>query len=119
MSATSANVDKPIEIIHPDNLPHANEEHLSNTLTALVDHSAEHHDVSKGIHLSMHSLPHVPWIHELIPGIEKLAVDYHVGNYVLPRGSDKPFFESMPIYARFAFPQADDVVNLMYHFCTF
>ena len=43
---------------------------------------------------------------KLVPGIEKLAVKMHAGNFVAirnrskPPGSDK-IFESMPIYARY------------------
>ena len=37
---------------------------------------------------------------ELIPGIEQLASQYHVGNFVEMRGTGEKFFESMPIYPR-------------------
>ncbi|GAA5990461.1 hypothetical protein JCM10908_007382 [Rhodotorula pacifica] len=41
------------------------------------------------------------WLKGLIPGIEKLAAGYHLGNYVLTR-TDPPqkIWESMPIYVR-------------------
>lgn len=94
------NVDKPVEVIHPDNLPDAGEDHMASALTALVDHSARHTDVSQGIHAPMRSVMKIPWIHSLIPGIEKLAVAYHIGNFVVVRGTNEPFFESMPLYAR-------------------
>ncbi|KAG6837363.1 hypothetical protein H0H93_010965 [Arthromyces matolae] len=91
---------KPIEQIHPDNLPNASPDQFANALEALVDHSTEHDDVGHGIHTPMHRLLHVRWIHDLIPGIEKLAVAYHVGNYYMVRKTREPVFESMPIYAR-------------------
>ena len=45
------------------------------------------------------------WLESLVPGIEKLTVTFHAGNYVAIRDSNKPpgtvkVFESMPIYAR-------------------
>ncbi|POY70494.1 hypothetical protein BMF94_6562 [Rhodotorula taiwanensis] len=41
------------------------------------------------------------WLQRYVPGIEKLAAEYHVGNYVVTR-DDPPnkFWESMPIYVR-------------------
>lgn len=42
----------------------------------------------------------LPWLHKLIPGLEKLAAKYNMGNYVKMRGSDEKFFEPMPLYAR-------------------
>ncbi|KAG6891234.1 hypothetical protein C0995_008486 [Termitomyces sp. Mi166 len=91
---------KPTEQIHPTNLPDASPDHFASALEALVDHSTEHTDVGQGIHTPMHDLLRVPWIHKLIPGIEKLAVAYHVGNYYIVRSTGEPVFESMPIYAR-------------------
>ncbi|KAF8892037.1 phosphatidylserine decarboxylase-domain-containing protein [Infundibulicybe gibba] len=92
--------DKPLENIHPDNLPDAQVDHLARALQALVDHSARHTDVSQNIHAPMHALFKIPWIHDLIPGIEKLAAAYHMGNFFLVRGTQEPVFESMPLYAR-------------------
>lgn len=40
------------------------------------------------------------WITKLIPGIEKLAAEYHIGNFVALRGKNEDFFESMPLYTR-------------------
>ena len=91
---------KPTEQIHPNNLPDASPDHFASALEALVDHSNEHIDVGQGIHTPMHDMLRVPWIHRLIPGIEKLAVAYHVGNYYIVRSTQEPVFESMPIYAR-------------------
>jgi phosphatidylserine decarboxylase len=99
-SLNPVNIDKPVENIHPDNLPDAQQDHMASALTALVDHSARHTDVSQGIHAPMKSIMKIPWIHSLIPGIEKLAAAYHIGNFVAVRGTDETFFESMPLYAR-------------------
>jgi phosphatidylserine decarboxylase len=43
---------------------------------------------------------HMHFLHNLVPGLENLASKYHIGNYVLVRGTNEKFFESMPIYAR-------------------
>ncbi|KAG6827662.1 hypothetical protein H0H92_010858 [Tricholoma furcatifolium] len=91
---------KPIEQIDPANLPDASPDHAASALTALVDHSSENANVGHGIHAPMHALLNVPWIHKMIPGIEKVAAEYHVGNYVIVRATGETIFESMPIYAR-------------------
>ncbi|KAJ7623253.1 phosphatidylserine decarboxylase-domain-containing protein [Roridomyces roridus] len=69
-------------------------------LKALVHHSGEHADVSQSIHASSHTIHGAPWLHNLLPGIEKFASQYHVGNFVVVRGSKEQIFEAMPIYAR-------------------
>ncbi|KAJ7224252.1 phosphatidylserine decarboxylase-domain-containing protein, partial [Mycena pura] len=93
-------MDKPLEKVHPDNLPGLTHEQAAAGLVALVDHSQKHTDVSQGIHASSHTIFSIPWIHRLIPGIEKLAASYHIGNFVALRGSKDQIFEAMPIYAR-------------------
>ncbi|KAJ7091328.1 phosphatidylserine decarboxylase-domain-containing protein [Mycena belliarum] len=94
--------DKPLENLHSgsNNLPGLTNEQAAQGLVALVDHSQKHTDVSQGIHASSHTLFSIPWIHSLIPGIEKLAAQYHIGNFVAIRGSKEQIFEAMPIYAR-------------------
>ncbi|TCD65978.1 hypothetical protein EIP91_001970 [Steccherinum ochraceum] len=94
--------DKPIETIHPDNLPKESRHPsvAANTLGTLVDNSARHADVQHGIHAQMHKLRDSEFVHKLIPGIEKVASDYHVGNFVVDRQSGEKFFESMPLYPR-------------------
>lgn len=66
------------------------------------------HDVGKAIHAHDDD-SEVPrrhkWLERLIPGVEKLTVKYHGGNFVALREPSKPpgsakVFESMPIYAR-------------------
>ena len=66
------------------------------------------HDVGKAIHAHDDD-SEVPrrhkWLERLIPGVEKLTVKYHGGNFVALREPSKPpgsakIFESMPIYAR-------------------
>ena len=75
------------------------------------DNGAE--DVTKTIHShgdvdetseTGHSKRH-KWLEKLIPGVEKLVVKYHAGNFVAYRDTSKPpgsnkFFESMPLYER-------------------
>ncbi|KAH9479481.1 Phosphatidylserine decarboxylase proenzyme 2 [Psilocybe cubensis] len=100
MSLHASNIDKPIDPVTPDTLPDASHEDIANGLSAIVDHSAEAPNVTHHIHTPIRSLINSHWIKSLIPGIEKLAVDYHCGNYVIVRGSTEPFFETMPLYAR-------------------
>ncbi|KAJ7066597.1 phosphatidylserine decarboxylase-domain-containing protein [Mycena amicta] len=97
--STPQPVDKPLEHVHPDNLPELTHDQAADGLAALVDHSQKH-DVSTGIHASSHTIFSIPWIHKLIPGIEKLATAYHIGNFVAIRGSKEQIFEAMPLYAR-------------------
>lgn len=94
------NVTKPVESISADSLPGANQEHAANALEALIEHSSKHVDLGSSIHAAAHSIGSLPFIHRLVPGIEDLAAKYHIGNYVMIRGTDEKFFESMPIYAR-------------------
>jgi len=93
---------KPIETIHPNNLPQESQDPAvsANALHTLVDNSSKHENVEHGIHAQMHKLMDHPYIQKLIPGLEKVASDYHVGNFVAMRGSDERFFESMPLYPR-------------------
>ena len=93
---------KPVEVIHPDNLPPESKhpEVAASALKTLVEHSEKHDDVRSNIHAPMHRLFSTPYVTKLIPGIEKLASEYHVGNFVEMRGTGEQFFESMPIYPR-------------------
>lgn len=95
-----SNIDKPIEVIHPDNLPRAKHDHVAKALMTLVERSAKYPDVAEHLHAPMHKIQHMSWLHSLVPGIEKLAVKYHIGNYIAVRGSNETFFESMPLYVR-------------------
>lgn len=94
--------DKPVEKIQPgvNNLSEAQDEHIAQGLESMVAHSETNHDVSHGIHMHGKNVFEVPWIHKMIPGIEKLASNYHIGNFVVVRESGERIFESMPIYAR-------------------
>jgi hypothetical protein len=107
-SLHAQNIDKPVDpqsvdsLAHPDTgAPHA-PDHVADALDAAVDASAEHADVQAGIHAPMHKVPGSQhgWVSKFVPGLEKLASKYHVGNFVKIRGSDETFFESMPIYPR-------------------
>ncbi|KAF4611209.1 hypothetical protein D9613_006883 [Agrocybe pediades] len=99
-SLDEKNVNKPIDPVRPESLPDASHEDVAKGLTAIVDHSADNANVTHHIHAPIHTLLSSHWVQSLVPGIERLAVDYHCGNYVVMRGSDKPFFETMPLYAR-------------------
>ncbi|KAJ3986296.1 phosphatidylserine decarboxylase-domain-containing protein [Lentinula detonsa] len=94
--------DKPVEEIQPqtNNLSEAQDEHIAKGLESMVAQSETNHDVSHGIHMHGKNVLEVPWIHKMIPGIEKLAANYHIGNFVVVRESGEKIFESMPIYAR-------------------
>lgn len=100
VSLHHTNVDKPIDPMTADSLPGASHEDVAKGLSSLVSHSADNPNVAHHILAPMHSLSKLPWVHHLIPGIEKLAVEYHCGNYVVVRGTNEPFFETMPLYAR-------------------
>ncbi|KAF8909349.1 phosphatidylserine decarboxylase-domain-containing protein [Gymnopilus junonius] len=100
MSLHPSNVDGPIDPITPDTLPDASHEDVARGLSALISHSADVPNVMSHIHAPLHSLAQAHWLHNFIPGIQKLAVEYHCGNYVVMRGSEEPFFETMPLYAR-------------------
>jgi phosphatidylserine decarboxylase len=102
-SLNAANVDKPIEVLtNPEaSLPDADQNILADALESLVNHSADHPaDLGEGLHASMYRVSAIPWLSKLIPGLERLAAEFHVGNFVAMRGSDERFFESMPLYAR-------------------
>ncbi|EIN08718.1 hypothetical protein PUNSTDRAFT_102181 [Punctularia strigosozonata HHB-11173 SS5] len=48
----------------------------------------------------MHKLTEIPLVRNLVPGLEKVATEFHVGNFVVMRGTGEKFFESMPLYPR-------------------
>ncbi|KAI1782781.1 phosphatidylserine decarboxylase-domain-containing protein [Ganoderma leucocontextum] len=92
---------KPVEKTHPDNLPDANDPNdIVAALQELSDKSEQEDDVRKSMHAPMHQLWTIPFIHKLIPGLEKLASQYHVGNFVIVRSTGEKIFESMPVYPR-------------------
>ncbi|KAI8978164.1 phosphatidylserine decarboxylase-domain-containing protein [Trametes punicea] len=93
---------KPVETVHPDNLPAASRDPgiVAAALEKLVEHSATHEDVKDAIHAPMHLLKNHPLVHKLVPGLEQLATQHHVGNFVIVRSTGERIFESMPIYAR-------------------
>jgi len=81
-------------------IPDATGKQAGEALEHVVEQSSSHHDVSHSIHATAHSIGHLPLLKKLVPGLENLANKYHVGNYVVVRGTNEKFFESMPIYAR-------------------
>ncbi|KAI0359442.1 hypothetical protein OH77DRAFT_1419944 [Trametes cingulata] len=93
---------KPVETVHPDNLPAASQDPglAGAALEKMVEQSAEHPDVKNSIHAPMHMLQNIPFVHKLVPGLEQLANQYHVGNFVIVRATGERIFESMPIYPR-------------------
>lgn len=104
---------KPIEDIKPHNLPEESRDPTvaASALQTLVEQSTQHEDVQKSIHAPMHKLLDIPFVQKLIPGIENIASEYHVGNYVQMRGSSEKFFESMPIYPRCVMNQTVDDIS--------
>ncbi|KAJ3489822.1 hypothetical protein NLI96_g1860 [Meripilus lineatus] len=97
---------KPVEVIHPSNLPEsADPKIVAKALDHLVNESTEHnHNVNHTIHAPLHKLKDLPdnvreKLKEYVPGLEKLANDYHIGNFVAMRSGER-FFETMPIYPR-------------------
>ncbi|KAH8110282.1 phosphatidylserine decarboxylase-domain-containing protein [Phellopilus nigrolimitatus] len=83
---------------------------------AVQNSDDQRHDVTKGIHAHgdanpaaesahAHTSKRHAWLEHLVPGIERITVKYHAGNFVALRDPTKPpgsttMFESMPIYAR-------------------
>ncbi|OAX43191.1 hypothetical protein K503DRAFT_847325 [Rhizopogon vinicolor AM-OR11-026] len=67
-------------------------------------HPDNRNDVTQGIHGHVHHFASVSgnhsWLNKFVPQLEALAAKYHVGNYVIIRGTNQRIFESMPIYAR-------------------
>ncbi|KAK0203038.1 phosphatidylserine decarboxylase-domain-containing protein [Desarmillaria ectypa] len=94
--------DKPVETdIQPESFLSTTEDNLALTLEALVDSSATNaNDVTQGVDMYTVHMFRIPWIHKLIPELERLAAEYHIGNYVMIRATGERVFESMPIYAR-------------------
>ncbi|TFK71358.1 hypothetical protein BDN72DRAFT_895722 [Pluteus cervinus] len=79
------------------------EEHLAaNGLHSLVTHSFHEHDVSDGIHATVHMLSSKvdSGLKKAVPGLERLTVDHHAGNYVVVRETGERIFEAMPMYVR-------------------
>jgi phosphatidylserine decarboxylase len=91
-------VDKPVEQIHPGNLPNVDKDKLALALTALVDRSATHS--AEGLYMKLNGIRKDHWFHKFIPGLEDWANKYHTGNYVMIRYTNEKIFESMPLYAR-------------------
>lgn len=103
LHATNAET-KPHDPMTPASLPeHADDpEPVAKALYAAVDASAEHRsDVQKSIHAPMHKVPSIPLVGRFLPGLEGLASKYHIGNFVVIRGTGERFFESMPLYPRY------------------
>ncbi|KAK1222118.1 hypothetical protein PQX77_015042 [Marasmius sp. AFHP31] len=94
--------NKPLETnINLESLPDVQPEQLAKALEELVENSARNpEDVTQSIHMHPMVLFKIPWIDKLVPGLEKLAACYHIGNFVVIRETGKLKFESMPIYAR-------------------
>jgi hypothetical protein len=65
--------DKPIRLIHPDQLPDATKDDMVKSLSAVIDHTSSHSDLTQSIHAhGIHLGIGAHWIHKLIPGLEKL-----------------------------------------------
>jgi len=82
----------------PVNFSNANQRHTWKALENIVGRSLYNMDLSHSIHA--HSTSHIPFFRNLESGLENFANKYHFGNYVAIRGTDKKFFESMPLYER-------------------
>ncbi|KAF5353075.1 hypothetical protein D9758_008750 [Tetrapyrgos nigripes] len=98
LAAIHGGEDKPVEK-HPKDIPDTSPEDLVKALSYLVEHSADE-DVSHGIESYTINLLEIPGLRKLIPGLERLAAKYHIGNFVVVRETGERIFETMPIYAR-------------------
>lgn len=102
-SLNAENITRPVEQINVSSLPEADAQDAANALEALVEGSGQQADLSYNTLAFAHNIGHIPWLHNLFPGLEELAAKYHIGNFVVVRGTGEKFFESMPIYARYVF----------------
>lgn len=92
---------KPVEAINSSSLPEATVDDAAKGLESMVEHSATEQHVGQGLHMHTESIIDIPhWLRQLIPGIDRLAAEYHLGNFVVVRETGEKVFESMPIYAR-------------------
>jgi len=87
---------KKVESIRPKNLPKVKPDELAKAFTELVNRSMEEPHIAT----PMDKVKDAAWVHKLVPGIDNLAVKYHIGNYVAIRGGSDKVFESMPLYTR-------------------
>ncbi|KAI0827618.1 phosphatidylserine decarboxylase-domain-containing protein [Trametes gibbosa] len=102
-SSDKFNTDtKPVETIDSNHIPSAaqNPGLVIAALEKLVEHTADYADVRNAIHAPMHLIKNIPLVHKLVPEIEQLAEQYHVGNFVIVRSTGERIFESMPVYPR-------------------
>ncbi|GAA6025233.1 hypothetical protein JCM8202_001921 [Rhodotorula sphaerocarpa] len=77
--------------------------HQGDFATALdgLTHAPEEPPKDLDIHTPAEKGVKHSWLQSLIPGIEHLAAEYHLGNYVLTRTTPpEQIWESMPIYVR-------------------
>ncbi|TDL21984.1 hypothetical protein BD410DRAFT_789065 [Rickenella mellea] len=80
----------------------ADAQNASAALAGAVQQSENASNVTDSIHAHGHEHH---WLQKLVPGIEKIVVKTHTGNFIAVRDKSKPpgsekIFESMPIYAR-------------------
>jgi phosphatidylserine decarboxylase len=100
------NITKPIDpqtrdiLCHPDTGEVHSADHAAQALYAAVDATSEHADVTQGIHAPTHKIASHGIFAKLVPGLQHLADRFHIGNFVMIRGTGEKFFESMPIYTR-------------------
>lgn len=71
-----------------------------NGLHSLVTHSFHEHDVSNGLHSTVHMLSDKVGLKRAVPSLERLTVDHHAGNFVVVRENGEKIFEAMPMYVR-------------------
>ncbi|BGP43252.1 hypothetical protein JCM10450v2_007397 [Rhodotorula kratochvilovae] len=78
----------------------ATTEDYAATLDGLT-HAPDEEPKSLDIHTPAHEGVKHSWLQRFVPGIERVAASYHLGNYVTTRGPDAvKVWESMPIYVR-------------------
>ncbi|GAA6056378.1 hypothetical protein JCM3770_005979 [Rhodotorula araucariae] len=80
--------------------PEATTEDYAATLDGLT-HGPDEEPKGLDIHTPAHQGVNHSWLQRFIPGVEKVAAGYHLGNYVTTRGPDAvKVWETMPIYVR-------------------
>ncbi|KAK7466343.1 hypothetical protein VKT23_005069 [Stygiomarasmius scandens] len=92
-------LDKPVDTSSA--IPDASPDALLKALDHLVTHSTSSPDISHSTDAYALNLVELPSsFKSLLPGLQRLAAKYHIGNYVIVRSTDEVIFESMPLYAR-------------------
>ena len=92
---------KPVETVQVEHLPATKDPNdIVATLEELLRLSEAQEDGQNTMQAPMSMVGGFPLVHKLIPELEELANEYHIGNFVIVRATGERVFESMPLYTR-------------------